>query len=55
MDQIVAWLRRFWKALLHVIGLEQGITALEAAIILIAFVVVASVFVFTILSAGSYH
>jgi len=33
---------------------EKGITALETAIILIAFVVVASVFAFTILSAGSF-
>ncbi|MDY6875196.1 MAG: archaellin/type IV pilin N-terminal domain-containing protein [Chloroflexota bacterium] len=33
---------------------ESGITALETAIILIAFVVVASVFAFTILSAGSF-
>jgi len=33
---------------------ERGITALETAIILIAFVVVASVFAFTILSAGTY-
>jgi flagellin FlaB len=33
---------------------EAGITALETAIILIAFVVVASVFAFTILSAGSF-
>jgi len=33
---------------------ETGITALETAIILIAFVVVASVFAFTILSAGSF-
>ena len=33
---------------------EEGITALETAIILIAFVVVASVFAFTILSAGTY-
>ncbi len=32
---------------------EQGQTALETAIILIAFIVVASVFAFTILSAGS--
>ena len=32
---------------------ERGQTALETAIILIAFVVVASVFAFTILSAGS--
>ena len=33
---------------------EGGITALETAIILIAFVVVASVFAFTILSAGTF-
>jgi len=32
---------------------EQGVTALETAIILIAFVVVASVFAFTILSSGT--
>lgn len=40
-----------WKQLRH--G-EEGITALETAIILIAFVVVASVFAFTILSAGTF-
>lgn len=33
---------------------ESGITALETAIILIAFVVVASVFAFTILQAGTF-
>jgi flagellin FlaB len=33
---------------------QEGITALETAIILIAFVVVASVFAFTILSAGTF-
>ena len=33
---------------------ESGITALETAIILIAFIVVASVFAFTILQAGTY-
>ncbi len=33
---------------------EAGITALETAIILIAFIVVASVFAFTILSAGTF-
>jgi flagellin FlaB len=33
---------------------EAGITALETAIILIAFVVVASVFAFTVLSAGAF-
>jgi len=32
---------------------ESGVTALETAIILIAFIVVAAVFAFTILSAGS--
>jgi len=38
----------------RLIGEEAGITALETAIILIAFVVVASVFAFTILSAGTF-
>lgn len=33
---------------------QQGITGLETAIVLIAFVVVASVFAFTILSAGVF-
>ena len=33
---------------------ESGITALETAIILIAFVVVAAVFAFTILQAGTF-
>ena len=33
---------------------EQGVTALETAIILIAFVVVAAVFAFTILSTGNF-
>lgn len=33
---------------------ESGVTALETAIILIAFVVVAAVFAFTILSAGTF-
>ena len=33
---------------------DAGITALETAIILIAFVVVASVFAFTMLSAGTF-
>jgi len=42
---------RFFKR----IGAEEaGITALETAIILIAFVVVASVFAFTMLSAGTF-
>lgn len=33
---------------------ERGVTALETAIILIAFVVVAAIFAFTILSTGSF-
>jgi flagellin FlaB len=33
---------------------EEGVTALETAIILIAFVVVAAVFAFTVLSAGTF-
>ncbi len=33
---------------------EQGITALETAIILIAFVVVAAIFAFTVLSTGTF-
>ena len=33
---------------------QKGITGLETAIVLIAFVVVASVFAFTILSAGVF-
>ncbi len=40
-------LRRVWQD-------EHGITALETAIILIAFVVVAAVFAFTVLSAGTF-
>ncbi len=40
------WLRKLFRD-------ERGITALETAIILIAFVVVAAVFAFTILSAGT--
>ncbi len=42
------------KKLVKFLRIEEGITALETAIILIAFVVVASVFAFTILSAGTY-
>jgi len=43
------------KRLLHRLHEEDaGITALETAIILIAFVVVASVFAFTMLSAGTF-
>ena len=33
---------------------ESGITALETAIILIAFVVVAAIFAFTVLSTGTF-
>jgi len=44
----ISWIRK------RLIGEEAGITALETAIILIAFVVVASVFAFTILSAGTF-
>jgi len=40
-------IRKLWQR-------EEGITALETAIILIAFVVVAAVFAFTILSAGTF-
>ena len=43
------------KKLLKVIGREErGITGLETAIILIAFVVVAAVFAYTVLSAGLF-
>ena len=41
------FLKRMWKG-------EKGITGLETAIILIAFVVVASVFAYTVLSAGLF-
>lgn len=42
------------RVMQRVVRDEEGITALETAIILIAFVVVASVFAFTILSAGTF-
>jgi flagellin FlaB len=42
------------KKLVRVWRDERGITALETAIILIAFVVVAAVFAFTVLSAGTF-
>ena len=45
------YLKRLMQRVAHE---EDGITALETAIILIAFVVVASVFAFTILSAGTF-
>jgi len=41
------FLKRIWKG-------EKGITGLETAIILIAFVVVAAVFAYTVLSAGLF-
>lgn len=43
-----------WRFLQRMREDEEGITALETAIILIAFVVVATVFAFTILSAGTF-
>ncbi len=44
-----------WKKFLKTLGREEkGITGLETAIILIAFVVVAAVFAFTILQAGTF-
>ena len=42
------------KAYSKIQGNEKGITGLETAIILIAFVVVASVFAYTVLSAGIF-
>ena len=45
---------RFKSRAMHLHEDESGIAALETAIILIAFVVVAAVFAFTVLSAGSY-
>ncbi|MBI4304207.1 MAG: hypothetical protein HY665_07740 [Chloroflexi bacterium] len=42
------------KNMYKVLKNEKGITGLETAIILIAFVVVASVFAYTVLSAGIY-
>jgi flagellin FlaB len=44
---VIKRLNRLWTD-------ERGITALETAIILIAFVVVAAVFAFTVLSAGTF-
>lgn len=42
------------RMLAHWVKDERGVTALETAIILIAFVVVAAVFAFTILSTGTF-
>ncbi|MEE8470174.1 MAG: archaellin/type IV pilin N-terminal domain-containing protein [Dehalococcoidia bacterium] len=48
-------MRRRFKRLLEALHSErEGITGLETAIILIAFVVVASVFAYTVLSAGIF-
>jgi len=42
------------KTVTHPVENQRGITGLETAIILIAFVVVASVFAFTVLSTGIF-
>jgi archaeal flagellin FlaB len=42
------------KHLMRLHRSQRGITGLETAIILIAFVVVASVFAYTVLSAGIF-
>lgn len=47
-------LRSFFRPLHRMHKSQRGITGLETAIILIAFVVVASVFAFTVLSAGLF-
>jgi flagellin FlaB len=46
--------KRFNQRLLRTKADQRGITGLETAIILIAFVVVASVFAYTVLSAGAF-
>ena len=43
-----------WSPVPKAVGDERGVTGLETAIILIAFVVVASVFAFTVLSTGIF-
>ncbi len=44
-----------WKKFLKTLRREErGITGLETAIILIAFVVIASIFAYTVLSAGIF-
>jgi flagellin FlaB len=45
---------KLWMRFSQVLRRERGITGLETAIILIAFVVVASVFAYTVLSAGIF-
>ena len=47
-------MKRFNQRLLRTKADQRGITGLETAIILIAFVVVASVFAYTVLSAGAF-
>ena len=47
-------MKRFNQRLLRTKADQRGITGLETAIILIAFVVVASVFAYTVLSAGVF-
>jgi flagellin FlaB len=47
-------LRHWWRGVRARLGDEAGITGLETAIILIAFVVVASVFAFVVLSTGLF-
>jgi len=44
-------MKRLWSILIRD---DRGLSALETAIVLIAFVVVASVFAFTVLSAGTF-
>ena len=47
-------MKRLRQAISALLRLEHGITGLETAIILIAFVVVGSVFAYTVLSAGLF-
>ncbi len=47
-------MNRFKRLLSRIAGAEEGITGLETAIILIAFVVVATVFAFVVLSTGLF-
>ena len=47
-------MNRFKRLLGRTAGAEEGITGLETAIILIAFVVVATVFAFVVLSTGLF-
>jgi flagellin FlaB len=50
----VQTMKTLTKLLAHVVKREEGITGLETAIILIAFVIVASVFAFVVLSTGLF-